>query len=253
MFQYPERTRKDRILPKSKVYGNAQPSNAVRRHFVSQVEQIIWRNLLIPETVNLPARDGVEGIQVFEIALKAGELKEDVLRSLDRAIPWRLFFELTFQGKVRFASAYKRPNEVSSGTPVVEDYYFTPWQPASAQRFPLPVALDLATLYEHMLLRHMEASALGIAPRAGEPLATVIERGKAIRAQRREIRRLEAALRRENQFNRKVEINAALRQSLATLAALGWAGPIQPDPENPPAAPRALPSTDRAPAGPRRC
>lgn len=29
MFQYPERTRKDRILPKNKVYGNAQPSNAV--------------------------------------------------------------------------------------------------------------------------------------------------------------------------------------------------------------------------------
>ena len=49
--------------------GNAQPSNAVRRHFISQVQQIIWRNLLIPETVNLPARDGIEGIQVFEIAL----------------------------------------------------------------------------------------------------------------------------------------------------------------------------------------
>ena len=97
MFQYPERTRKDRILPKNKVYGNAQPSNAVRRHFVSQVEQIVWRNVLISETVNLPGRDGIEGIQVFEVALKTGELKEDVLRSLDRAIPWRLFFELTFQ------------------------------------------------------------------------------------------------------------------------------------------------------------
>ena len=115
MFQYPERTRKDRILPKNKVYGNAHPSNSVRRHFVSQVEQIVWRNVLISETVNLPSRDGIEGIQVFEIALKTGELKEDVLRSLDRAIPWRLFFELTFNGQVRFAAAYKRPSEGSSG------------------------------------------------------------------------------------------------------------------------------------------
>ena len=126
MFQYPERTRKDRILPKNKVYGNAQPSNAVRRHFVSQVEQIVWRNILISETVNLPGRDGIEGIQVFEIALKTGELKEDVLRSLDRAIPWRLFFELTFNGQVRFAAAYKRPSECSSGVPVVESYFLTP-------------------------------------------------------------------------------------------------------------------------------
>lgn len=220
VFQYPERTRKDRILPKNKVYGSAQPSNAVRQRFVNQVEQIVWRNLLIPETVNLPSRDGIEGIQIFEIALKAGELKEDVLRSLDRAIPWRLFFELTFHGKVRFAAAYKRPSEVSSGVPVVEDYYLTPWQPVVTPRQALPVALDISALYEQMLFRHMEASPLAIASRAGESIADAVERCKAVRARQREYRRLETALRRERQFNRKVEINAALRRCMDDLAAL---------------------------------
>ena len=188
MFQYPERTRKDRILPKSKVYGNAQPSNAVRQRFVNQVEQIIWRNLLVPETVNLPSRDGIDGIQIFEIALKAGELKEDVLRSLDRAIPWRLFFELTFQDKVRFAAAYKRPSDGSSGAPVVEDYYLTPWQPVVMPRLALPVALDLAAMYEQMLFRHMEASPLAITSRAGESIGEAVERCKAIRSRQRERR-----------------------------------------------------------------
>jgi len=220
MFEYPERTRKDRILPKSKVYGNAQPSNAVRQRFVNQVEQIIWRNLLVPETVNLPSRDGIDGIQIFEIALKAGELKEDVLRSLDRAIPWRLFFELTFQDKVRFAAAYKRPSDGSSGAPVVEDYYLTPWQPAEEPRQPLPVALDLAALYEQMLLKHMSASPLAIPSRPGESIADAVERLKAIRARHRERRRLGTALRRECQFNRKVEINAALRRCEEDLATL---------------------------------
>jgi hypothetical protein len=220
MFDYPERTRKDRILPKNKVYGNAHPSNAVRQRFVNQVEQIVWRNVLISETVNLPARDGIEGIQVFEIALKTGELKEDVLRSLDRAIPWRLFFELTFNGQVRFAAAYKRTSEGSSGIPVVENYFLTPWQPTGTSRLPLPVALDLASLYEQMLLRHWQASPLAIATRAGETLAAAIERGKAIRGYEREIRRLEAALRRKSQFNRKVEINSKLRQCTAALELL---------------------------------
>lgn len=220
MFQYPERTRKDRILPKNKVYGNAQPSNAVRRHFVSQVEQIVWRNVLISETVNLSARDGIEGIQVFEIALKTGELKEDVLRSLDRAIPWRLFFELTFNGQVRFAAAYKRPSEGNPGTPVVEDYFLTPWQSAITPRLALPVALDLATLYEQMVFRHMEASPLAIAARSGESVAEALERCKAVRARQRERRRLEAALRRERQFNRKVEINGMLRKCSEELARL---------------------------------
>jgi hypothetical protein len=184
------------------------------------VDQIVSRNVLISETVNLPSRDGIEGIQVFEIALKTGELKEDVLRSLDRAIPWRLFFELTFNGQVRFASAFKRSSEGSSGAPVVEDYFVTPWQPSSAPRLSLPVALDLAALYEQMLFRHMEASPLAISTRPGENIVSAVERCKAIRARQREQRRLEAALRRERQFNRKVEINAALRRCQDDLALL---------------------------------
>ena len=166
------------------------------------------------------SRDGIEGIQIFEVALKTGELKVDVLRSLDRAIPWRLFFELTFQGQVRFAAAYKRPSEGSSSTPVVEDYFLTPWQPTGEPRLPLPVALDLAGLYEQMLLGHMQASPLAIATRVGESLSEAIERGKAIRVHQRELRRLEAALIRESQFNRKVEINAQLRCYREELTAL---------------------------------
>ena len=220
MFQYPERTRKDRVLPKNKVYGNAQPSNALRQRFVSQVDQIVWRNFLIPETVNLPSRDGIEGIQIFEIGLKTGELKEDVLRSLDRAMPWRLFFELRFQEQVRFTATYKRASEGSSGQTVVGDYYWTPWQPANAPRLAMPVALDLGGLYEQMLRRHMLASPLALHVRPGETLTAAVERGKAIRALQRECRLLEAALRRENQFNRKVEINRALRLCREELAIL---------------------------------
>jgi hypothetical protein len=43
-------------------------------------------------------------------------------------------------------------------------------------------------------------------------VAEAVERCKRIRVLQREVRRQEAALRRESQFNRKVEINAALRQ-----------------------------------------
>ena len=66
----------------------------------------------------------------------------------------------------------------------------------------------------------MQASPLAIATRVGETLAAAIERGKAIRGYEREIRRLEAALRRESQFNRKVEINAQLRQANQLLSYL---------------------------------
>ena len=225
MFLYPERARKDRILPKNKIYGNAQPSRAMRQRFVTEIDQIVWRYVLGTENLNLPARPGIEEIQVFEITLKTGQIKEDVLRTIDRAIPSLIFFELIFQGQVRFAAAFKRPpvsaaGEAIAGPPVVEAYFETPWQPSAAPRLPLPVAVDLGGLYEQMLRQHMLASPLDLHSRAGESLAQTVARGSQIRALRRECQRLETALRKEIQFNRKVEINRKLRQSQAELLVL---------------------------------
>jgi hypothetical protein len=78
------------------------------------VEEIVWRYKLAPATLSLPASFGVKEIQVFSIALRTAELKEEVLRTLDRAIPSLPFFELRFQGKVRFGAAYKRLSEANT-------------------------------------------------------------------------------------------------------------------------------------------
>jgi hypothetical protein len=75
-------------------------------------------------------------------------------------------------------------------------------------------------LYQQMLGRHMEVSPLRLRPRNGEELVETVERGNLIRVKLRECRRLAALLRKENQFNRKVEVNAALRQRRAELVAL---------------------------------
>jgi hypothetical protein len=220
MFLYPEHSQIERILPKNKIYGHAQPNRATRQRFVDQVDQIIWRYKLAPETIHLPAKAGAEEIQVFEIALKSGELRDDVLRTIDRSIPSLLFFELTFQGRVRFSSTYKRLSEAGSKQPIIEAYFHAPWQDTAAPRQPLPIALDMGILYEQMLRQHMRASSLGLNSRAGETLSETIERGNRIRVMRRERQRLEARLKQEIQFNRKIEINAALRQCCAELTNL---------------------------------
>jgi hypothetical protein len=204
MFDYPQRARKDRVLPKNKIYDNARPSRAVRERFVAQIDQIVWRYVLGPGNLNLPPTPAVREIQVFEIALKSGELREDVLRTIDRAIPSLLFFELTFQGRVRFVAAYKRASLVGG----------------EAGAGILPVALDMAGLYEQMLRQHIAASPFALRSRAGEPLETTIERVAKIRGKRRECKQLESKLRKEVQFNRKVEINAELRQRQAELTEL---------------------------------
>jgi len=218
MFAYPERALYQRVIPKNKVYGHTQPSRALRKKFVDQVAEIVWQYKLAPATVNLPVGMEVQEIQVFSIACRTAELKEEILRTLDRAIPSLLFFELSFQGRVRFAAAYKRLSEADRSKQFVAAYYWTPWQEVSAARAALPVAINMDSLYQQMLHRHMKAA--GLVPRGGETLEATAERGSHIRSQELVCQKLEVRLRKEAQFNRKVEINAELRLARQRLLEL---------------------------------
>jgi hypothetical protein len=206
MFAYPKQAEFNRIVPKNKIYAHAKPSKRVRELFVSQVGEILWKYKLSPETINLPARHGITEIQVFEIALKTPELDEAVLQTMDRAIPFPLLFQFTHGDHIRFAASYKRPSDADSSKWVIEASFQTEPQPMNAERPPLPVALDLAKLYEQIVRRHIP-----LPPRVGESLAEQVARFQAIESKNRERQQLEARLEREKQFNRKVELNAALR------------------------------------------
>ena len=206
LFAWPAQAAVGRVVPKSKIYDHARPTAATRALFVSQVEQILWAYKLAPESINVPAHPTAPEIEVFEITLKGPELHPAGLRSIDKAIPLPILFNLRFAGRTQAVAAYKRPSEAKAGDWVTGEYFSTGWQPDSALRPPLPIALDLRGLYEHLLRAHLELPA-----RSGESLADQFTRVAAITGQRAELARLTARLAQERQFNRKVEINARLR------------------------------------------
>lgn len=217
MFTYPKQAEFNRVLPKSKIYAHAKPSKAVKDLFVSQIGEIVWKYKLSPETINLPARHGITEIQVFEIALKGEELDEDVLRTIDKAIPFPILFQLTHGDRIRFSCAYKRPSDADTSKWVIEAYFHTPFilHNSSFILSPLPVALDLASLYEHLIRRH-----LPLPQRSGESIRDHVARYTAIQVKEKECQQMEGRLNREKQFNRKVEMNAALRTLRQELSDL---------------------------------
>lgn len=212
LFAWPKQAAFGRVVPKSKIYEHAAVSAALKERFVQQVEQINWAYKLAPETVNLPATPAVAEIQVFRLNLKGASLDQDVLKAIDRAIPFPLIFELVQGGRIKLVAAYKRPTQrpksAADNSPwVVGSYFETDWQPESFPRQPLPVALDLGVLYEK-LMYHLSP----LTPRPQEPLAELLERTEQVQAKQREIDRITSQLKREKQFNRKVELNATLRR-----------------------------------------
>lgn len=207
LINYPKQATFGRVLPKNKIYEHSGANTRLKDLFVEQVEQIVWQYKLAPETINLPAKPGVPEVQIFRIVLKTGDMSVDVLKCIDGAVQFPIVFELEYEGKIKVIAAHKRPSEADASKWVVSDYFSTVWMPANSPRVEMPVVLDLAGLYEALLQR-----LIPLAPRDQESFSALVERLESVRAKQREIEKVRARLAKEKQFNRKVEINATLRQ-----------------------------------------
>lgn len=234
LIEYPAQAAFEKVLPKNKIYAHAKPTRKLQQRFTDEIAKIVWQFKLAPETIRVPARGGVEEIQVFRVMLKDAaedDFTLDVLRCIDRAIGFPILFEVLAQDRVRAVAAYKRPSEGDASKWVLGDYFMSAWMPADAARAPMPVALDLASLYAQLLRRLMPHP-----PRSGESLRSHADRLSQIQSLDKERAMLESRLGREKQFNRKVELNAELRDLQDRLSDLTADKRTQPGPQPDPTA-----------------
>ena len=205
LYNFPEAAAFGRMIPKSRIYQHATASSKVKNLFVQQVERITWAYKLSPATINLPASDSVQEIQVFTIILRTGELSQDVLHTIDKAIPSPILFELKYGGKTRYAASYKRPSEADRSKWVISSYFQSGWMKDNGPASELPVVLSMGALYQSLL-----ASMSPLPFRKGEKLDSLVSRVDLLRIKEREADKLESRMNKEKQFNRRVELNRSL-------------------------------------------
>jgi len=224
-FNLPESTTFDRRVPKQKFYGNLAVSAALKRSFIDEIKTVWWRNKLAADTLNLARGATVTEIEVFEIELANGELNEDILRQMDRLIPYHLLFVLTSADRAQAWIGYKEASAAGENAFKVSRYYHTDWIPREALRFTLS-GLTLDKVYEN-LVRNIHAAsqpapigrdglrAVGEAEAAWRddlPISANIARDAARARLEKQIAALEAKMRREKQLNRKMELNAEFKR-----------------------------------------
>lgn len=212
-------------MPKQKFYGSLAVSAALKRSFIDEIKAIWWRNKLAADTLNLAKGAAVTEIEVFEIELANGELNEDILRQMDRLIPYHLLFVLSFADRVQAWIGYKEASAAGENAFKVSRYYHTDWIPREALRFTLS-GLTLDKVYEN-LVRNIHAASqpapIGrdglravrepeTAWRDDLPISANIARDTARTRLEKQIAVLEAKMRREKQLNRKMELNAELKR-----------------------------------------
>lgn len=216
LYRWPPAARFGRVVPKTKFYEHGKVSSAGRERFVAEIQRITWAYKLADGTIHLRGDDSVPEIQVFEIDAKGAEVSDVTLATIDKVVHSPIIFELyrtaTDNVETRMVAAYK---QLGAKTPHLAGYLRTEWQPADAERTPLPQALDLLGLYAALL-----APMLPVAPRPGEDLAEATKRVEQKAKLEREIAALDRRLRNEPQLNRKVELRRQIQACKNELAAV---------------------------------
>lgn len=216
LYRWPDAARFGRVVPKTKFYEHATVRGAVRQRFVDEVQRITWAYKLADETVHLRGTASVPEIQVFVVDAKDGDVSNDVLAVIDKAVKFPIIFEVTRddgdESSTRMVAAHKG---LGGPRPSNSDYFSTTWLDAQTARAPLPPAVDLAGLYSSLL-----ATVLPLAARPGEAIHDAVDRVDRVGRLDREIAALDKRLQNEPQFNRKVELRRELRSLTAQRDAL---------------------------------
>ena len=214
MLGLPKSTEYGRRIPKQKFYENIAVTPALRRAFTEQVEAIYWRNKVAPSTVNLAEGAEVAEIEIFEIKLRTAELDENVLRQIDRAVPYHIIFILEHEGRYRAAVGYKEAAATGASHFKVSQYYYTGWTDGEES---LPLCLEGLTMdaaYENFV---RQTAGEALAANGGETLKESVERSQQAEQLRKKIAALENRMRRERQLNRQMEIRAELKKIINEL------------------------------------
>jgi hypothetical protein len=217
MLGLPESTEFNKRIPKQKFYDNLTVSPSLKRSFVDQIRIIYWMNKIASSTVNLAEGKVVTEIEVFLIRLNQDTLEENVLKQIDREIPYHILFVLEYDGKYKAVIGYKEAAGSGKAAFKVDRYYQTEWMPEER----LPVHLDglnIDTVYENFV-RQIAGDVLQAAT-PQESLKESVARDDRRDALQKQINKLQAKIRKEKQLNRQMEMNAELKKLRRELEEL---------------------------------
>ena len=216
MLELPASTVFNRRIPKQKFYDNLSVTPQLKRIFVEQVSQIIWQNKIAPVTVNIMEGIAVNEIEVLFIKLNQQGIDTKALSLIDKEIPYHILFLLEYDRKMQAWIAYKEASQAKVDTFKPETYYHTEW--VMPENLCLKVdGLNMDAVYENFV-RQVAGQRLQTDENRGIKEAVILDEKR--QKLQKEILALEKKVQREKQFNRQIELNAALKQLNKELEGL---------------------------------
>ena len=209
MLNLPKATEFNKKIKKQKFYENLSISSTPKNMFTRQIQTIYWSNKIAATTTNLESGKTVTEIEVLEIQLNGRDLDTDILRQIDKEIPYHIIFVLSYDNKCQLWTAYKEKTAYGNNAFKIGAYYHTDWISESELLLEIN-GLNIDEVYENFV-RQIAGEALKQSHKS-ETLKESFERSEKRKKLEKEISKLQNKVRKEKQMNKQFELNAELKK-----------------------------------------
>lgn len=204
MITFPKSTEYGKMLPKTKLFEQAEISGKIRQALTDDVIKITITNKLAATTLNIDAGKTFPEIMVLKIALKKRAFNERILNAIDKSIRAAfVLFVLEFGDEQKLSIAYK---DKTNDKITLAKRWTTGW----VSDFEL--ALDgrgIDAVYEGFIRQISDGKLLKSADKSlKEKVATAISSEKI----ERQIERLKTKMKNEPQLKKKLEIKSQIKK-----------------------------------------
>ena len=204
-FNLPKQTQVNKSIPKNAF--DSYINSKQKKLFVDIIERIRWTNKLSVETINLEGKE-ISEIQIFEVALRQKDNIEKLLEIIDKSIPYHIIFVLNFEDQVKISVAQKHLHPTNENNTVIVWTFKSEWLNKDLIKYQLNLKGTLDSVIKDFCIQLS-----GKKENVDLSLNELVEKESQIEKLEKKINKLKSQIKRTKQFNRKVELNALLRQS----------------------------------------
>jgi len=203
-------------------YENADLSTSDKSLFTDTINKIVWLYCLKPETINIPAykdeaREYSE-IEVIEVHVDKECKLNRIAEIIMKTIPYPMLLIFKLEDKIQFYVAHQRTNQSDSSKNIIEEVIATDWLESDSALF---AKLDIKQmrftnfygLYSDIVDTISIYNLSAIMPTDDNITgAEARELSAQIENIEQEITSLRAKLKKESQFNRRMELNIEIKR-----------------------------------------
>ncbi|AQS59711.1 DUF4391 domain-containing protein [Desulforamulus ferrireducens] len=203
-------------------YENAHLSSSDKSLFTDTINKVVWLYCLKPETINIPAyKDEVREypeIEVIEVILNKEYGLNRIAEIIMRTIPYPMLLIFKLEDKIRFYMAHQRTSQSDSSKNTIEEFISTDWLRNDSDLF---AKLDIKqmrftnfyTLYSDIVDAISIYNLSAIMP-TDDTITGAEARELSVKIEdiEQRIANLRSKLKKESQFNRKMELNIEIKR-----------------------------------------